>query len=143
MTEESIPTHDQLAGAIVKLRDEIKRIQKEADKKIAKLQEDKEKMESYLRDYCIKNKSKSISTENGTIMCRLVRKVGTTDWPAFYAWVVENDAFDCLEKRIKQSTMNQLIEEHEEWEGEKSKNPIEIPDGLVTNSEYKIVVRRS
>ena len=97
MTEESIPAHDQLAGAIVKLRDEIAKIKKEADKKIDKLKEDKEKMESYLRDHCVKNKIKSISTDSGTIMCRLDRKIGTTDWPAFYDWVVENDAFDCLE----------------------------------------------
>ena len=140
MTEESIPTHDQLAGAIVKLRDEIAKIKKEADKKIDKLKEDKEKMESYLRDHCVKNKIKSINTDNGTIMCRLDRKIGTTDWPAFYDWVVENDAFDCLEKRIKQSAMNEFIEEHKE---EIKENPDKMPNGLVTNAEYKIIVRRS
>ena len=44
MTEEVKASLGQLAGAVVKIRDEMSKIQKEADKKIAKLKEDKEKI---------------------------------------------------------------------------------------------------
>ena len=46
MTEEVKASLGQLAGAVVKIRDEMSKIQKEADKKIAKLKEDKEKIEA-------------------------------------------------------------------------------------------------
>ena len=133
MTEEVKASLGQLAGAVVKIRDEISKIQKEADKKIAKLKEDKEKIEAHLQEHCLEHDVMSVKTESGTIMCQVQRKIWTANRPAFYEWVVRNDAFDCLEKRIKQSTMNQFMEE----------NPDEIPEGINVDAGYKIVVRRS
>jgi len=133
MTEEIKASLDQLAGAVVKIRDEISKIQKEADKKIDKLKTDKEKIEAHLQAHCLEHDVTSVKTNSGTIMCQVQRRVWTANWPAFYEWVVKHDAFDCLEKRIKQSTMNQFMEE----------SPDDIPAGINIDAGYKIVVRRS
>jgi len=66
MTEEVKASLGQLAGAVVKIRDEISKIQKEADKKIAKLKEDKEKVGEAL-DYVLDSLFES--EENFYIAC--------------------------------------------------------------------------
>jgi len=75
MTEEVKASLGQLAGAVVKIRDEMSKIQKEADKKIAKLKEDKEKIEAHLQEHCLEHDVMSVKTESGTIMCQVQRKI--------------------------------------------------------------------
>ena len=53
MTEEADSILDNLPELLVKIRDEISKIQKEADKKIDKLKEDKEKIEAHLQEHCL------------------------------------------------------------------------------------------
>jgi len=140
-TEEPTIDLDQLAGAVIKIRDEMAKIQKEADKKIAKLKKDREKIEAYLQDHCLKfgsGKSMSVNLDSGTVMLQIKDKWWTSDWPAFYEWVVENDAFDCLEKRIKQSSIRQFIDDNPTDKDES----VPLPNGIKNDSVYKIVVRR-
>ena len=80
----------------------------------------------------------SVSLGNTTTMLQTRDKWWTSDWNAFYEWVVENDAFDCLEKRIKQSGMRQFIDENPTDKEES----LSLPYGIKNDSSYKIVVRR-
>ena len=141
MTEETEYDFEQLAEAVIKIREEISKIQKEADKSINKLKEDREKIEAHLQAHCLKHgkgKTMSVSLGNTTTMLKTRDKWWTSDWNAFYEWVVENDAFDCLEKRIKQSGMRQFIDENPTDKEES----LSLPYGIKNDSSYKIVVRR-
>jgi hypothetical protein len=50
-----------------------------------------------------------------------------------YQFVKENDAYPLLEKRLHQTNMRQFLEE----------NPNLLPAGLMADSKYTVVVRRS
>tara|TARA_R110000824_G_scaffold305445_3_gene493262 strand:+ start:499 stop:933 length:435 start_codon:yes stop_codon:yes gene_type:complete len=141
MTEETDLDLELLAETVIKIREEIAKVQKEADKKINKLKQDREKIEAHLHAHCLKvgkGKSMSVSLGNTTTMLQTRDKWWTSDWNAFYEWIVENNAFDCLEKRIKQSGMRQFIEENPS----DAEGSIPLPYGIKNDSSYKIVVRR-
>jgi hypothetical protein len=57
----------------------------------------------------------------------------TNDWDSMYNFIKENDALGLFEKRISQANMRQFIEE----------NPDKFPPGMLVDSKYKIIVRRS
>jgi len=84
-------------------------------------------------ELCKENNADSIKTPAGTIMRRVETRFWTNDWDSFYSFVEEEDAFGLFEKRIHQGNMKQFLEE----------NPDKMPKGLMSDSKYKITVRRS
>lgn len=84
-------------------------------------------------EVCKENNADSIKTPAGTIMRRVDTRFWTNDWESFYDFVNEHDAYGLFEKRIHQGNMKQFLEE----------NPDLLPKGLMSDSKYKITVRRS
>ena len=124
---------EQVAAAIVAIRDEITKINKEADKKVKALDREKEALEKYCDQKLEQSGVESAKTASGTIM-RQERVLFTTeDWERMYRFIEDNDAFELLEKRIHQTNMRRFLED----------NPEKEPKGLNAFRETKIVVRRS
>ena len=111
---------EQVAVAIVAIRDEITKINKEADKKIKHLEREKESLEGYCDQKLNQSGAESVKTASGTIIRQ-------------EKFIEDHDAFELLEKRIHQTNMRRYLED----------NPDNHPKGLNTFREFKIIVRRS
>ena len=124
---------EQVAAAIVAIRDEITKINKEADKKVKALEREKEALEKYCDQKLEQSGVESAKTASGTIMRQERVRFTTEDWERMYRFIEDNDAFELLEKRIHQTNMRRFLED----------NPEKEPKGLKAFRETKIVVRRS
>jgi len=124
---------EQVAAAIVAIRDEITKINKEADKKVKALEREKEALEKYCGQKLEQSGVESAKTASGTIMRQERVRFTTEDWERMYRFIEDNDAFELLEKRIHQTNMRRFLED----------NPEKEPKGLNAFRETKIVVRRS
>ncbi len=123
---------EQVAIAIIAIRDEVASINKEADKKIKELEREKEKLERYCADKLEQLGSESVKTKSGTIMRQDKVRYSSTNWEEFYTLMKEEDRFELLEKRIHQTNFKEFLEE----------NPDKEPKGLNVFRETKITVRR-
>ena len=124
---------EQIAAAIVAIRDEITKINKEADKKVKALEHEKEALEKYCDQKLEQAGAETVKTASGTIMRQEKTRFTTEDWEKMYQFIEDNDAFELLEKRIHQTNMRRFLED----------NPDKEPKGLNAFRETKIVVRRS
>ena len=124
---------EQVAAAIVAIRDEITKINKEADKKVKALEREKEALEKYCDQKLEQSGVESAKTASGTIMRQERVRFTTEDWERMNRFIEDNDAFELLEKRIHQTNMRRFLED----------NPEKEPKGLNAFRETKIVVRRS
>ena len=124
---------EQVAAAIVAIRDEITKINKEADKKVKALEREKEALEKYCDQKLEQSGVESAKTASGTIMRQERVRFTTEDWERMYRFIEDNDAVELLEKRIHQTNMRRFLED----------NPEKEPKGLNAFRETKIVVRRS
>lgn len=124
---------DQLAEIYIKIRDKRDALKREFEEAQSKLEYQLELINDELLELCKENNADSIKTPAGTIMRRVDTRFWTNDWESFYDFVNENDAYALFEKRIHQGNMKQYLEE----------NPDLLPKGLMSDSKYKITVRRS
>ena len=124
---------DKLADIYIKIRDKREEMKAKFEEEYSKLTEQLDILFGEMLELCKENNADSIKTPAGTIMRRVETRFWTNDWDSFYNFVEEEDAFGLFEKRIHQGNMKQFLEE----------NPDKMPKGLMSDSKYKITVRRS
>ena len=124
---------DKLAEIYIKIRDKRDELKRQFEEEYAKLEEQLNLVADEMLEVCKENNADSIKTPAGTIMRRVDTRFWTNDWESFYDFVNEHDAYGLFEKRIHQGNMKQFLEE----------NPDLLPKGLMSDSKYKITVRRS
>lgn len=124
---------DKLAEIYIKIRDKRDELTRQFEEEHAKLEEQLDIIANEMLEICKENNADSIKTPVGTIMRRVETRFWTNDWDSFYDFVHDNDAYGLFEKRIHQTNMRQFLEE----------NPDLLPKGLMSDSKYKIIVRRS
>jgi hypothetical protein len=124
---------DKLADVYIKIRDKRDELKRQFEEEHSKLEEQLDLISAEMLELCKENGADSIKTQAGTIMRRVDTRFWTSDWDSFYKFVQENDAYALFEKRIHQGNMKQFLEE----------NPELLPMGLMSDSKYKITVRRS
>jgi hypothetical protein len=124
---------DKLADIYIKIRDKRDELKRNFEEEYAKLGTQLDVLSGEMLELCKENNADSIKTPAGTIMRRVETRFWTNDWDSFYSFVEDEEAFVLLEKRIHQGNMKQFLEE----------NPDKMPKGLMSDSKYKITVRRS
>jgi hypothetical protein len=124
---------DKLADIYIKIRDKRDELKRNFEEEYAKLGTQLDVLSSEMLELCKENNADSIKTPAGTIMRRVETRFWTNDWDSFYSFVEDEEAFGLFEKRIHQGNMKQFLEE----------NPDKMPKGLMSDSKYKITVRRS
>ena len=124
---------DKLAEVYIKIRDKRDELKRRFEEEHSKLEEQLDLISAEMLELCKENGADSIKTPAGTIMRRVDTRFWTSDWESFYNFVDEHDAYALFEKRIHQGNMKQFLEE----------NPDLLPKGLMSDSKYKITVRRS
>jgi hypothetical protein len=124
---------DKLAEVYIKIRDKRDELKVNFEAQYKELDEQLNMLSNEMLELCRENGADSIKTPVGTIMRRVDTRFWTSDWDSFYDFVQEHSAFGLFEKRISQSNMKQFLDE----------NPDVLPKGLMSDSKYKIIVRRS
>lgn len=131
--EEEQLSAQELTKAYIKIRDARSELKAKFDEKDKVLKDQMEMIESKLLEYCKELGADNIKTAAGTVMRRVSTKYWTNDWDSLYKFIKENDAIGVLAQHIHQANMKQFLEE----------NPDVFPPGMLVDSEYKIVIRRS
>lgn len=132
MTTQDVIPMDKLAKVYIKIRGKMNLLTQEYEKAKAELEEQKDAVSNAMREQMKLIGSKTVRTDNGTIMMQLKTRYTTQDWDSFKAFVVQNDAVDLLERRIAQGNMAKFLDE----------NPGLVPPGLNSDSEYTITVKK-
>lgn len=132
MEEPSNVPMDKLARVYRKLRDKMQELTRVYDAEMGVLKEKQSMLTAAMKDEMQRLHVTSLKTSEGTIMMREQIRFYATDWEEFRKFVVENEAFDLLEKRIAQRNMAQFLES----------NPDLVPPGLNSDAEFVVSVRK-
>ena len=128
---EQIPM-DKLARVYLKIRSRIQQLTQEYESQIEELKAQQDEIKTALKDQLMALGSKSVKTDQGTVILTTKTPCFTQDWDAFKTFVTEHDALDLFERRIHQSNMAKFLEE----------NPALVPPGLNSDKEYDVSVRK-
>lgn len=116
--------------AIRAKRSQIKKAYEAEDNDLkAKLERLEGAMLSHLND----TNSKSQGTDAGIFYKQEEITPSAADWPTIYKWIVENDAFEFLEKRITKTAVKQFMDDHDG----------SSPPGMNVHREFVVRVRKS
>ncbi len=125
---------DETVEAYLAIRGERDRIRQEYEEQDAALKADMAHLEAALLEICNTINANSINTKRGTVIRALKERFICSDWDNFKTFIRENDAVDCLERRIHQGNFKTYMEEHE-GEG--------LPPGVNVMREFAITIRKS
>ena len=128
---EQIPM-DKLARVYLKIRSRIQQLTQEYESQIEELKAQQDEIKTALKDQLMALGSKSVRTDQGTVILSTKTRYFTQDWDSFKQFVTEHDALDLFERRIHQSNMAKFLEE----------NPSLVPPGLNSDKEYDVSVRK-
>jgi hypothetical protein len=126
-------TTDKLAEIYIKIRDKRAELKEKYEAEDVDLKSQQDMLAERMLDVCREINADSIKTPAGTIIRKVDTRYWTTDWDSMYQFIVENDAYPLLEKRLHQTNLKQFLDE----------NPNLLPAGLQADSKYTVVVRRS
>lgn len=123
-------------GDLVELQQQIKAARSEAKRaweaEDNAMKADEERIEMAILKFLMDNNIKSVRTDHGTAYQQEDIIPNCSDWNVFYNWVIENNALDALEKRIKKTYVKEMLE-----------NTGELPDGVSIIRQNVVRVRRN
>lgn len=125
---------EEYVEAYIAIRSERERIKSEYEAQDQALKADLAQLEAGLLNICNTVNANSINTQHGTVIRSLKERFICSDWENFKEFVMENDAIDCLERRIHQGNFADFLKEREN-EG--------LPPGVNVMREFTITVRKS
>lgn len=102
----------------------------EADGKLEKQQN---RLKAYMLEQLNAAGAKGISTEHGTIYRTEKVRPSAADWQVIWTWMIANDGFDIMEKRLKATFVKQFMDEHDGA----------LPPGVNVHREFEVAVRRT
>lgn len=124
---------NKLVKVYVKMRDARDEARREADTKIAEIEEQMGMVEQALLELCKTTGQDGGKTEYGSFTRTVKTRYWTSNWPTMYDFIKTHDAVELLEQRIHQGNFKQFLQE----------NPDLLPEGVNVDSRYAITVRRS
>lgn len=124
---------DRVVNAYNAIRD-ARTVQRHAwEKQDVALEADQNKLKVLMLELLNANGAKSIATDHGTVYRTEKIRPSAADWGAIWAWMVEHDAMDLLEKRLKTTFIKEYMEEHDGA----------LPPGVNVHREFEVTVRRA
>jgi hypothetical protein len=116
----------------LKIRARIQQLTQQYESEVEELKAQQDEIKTALKDQLMALGSKSVRTDQGTVILATKTRYFTQDWDSFKQFVTEHDALDLFERRIHQSNMAKFLEE----------NPSLVPPGLNSDKEYDVSVRK-
>lgn len=131
MDDTSIPL-DRLARVYRKISAVMQDLTRKYEAEFEALNAQRKEVSLVIKDQMLALGSKSIRTDEGTIILSQKTHYRAQDWDAFKTFVLENQALDLFERRIAQSNMSKFLEA----------NPGVVPPGLNAETEFVVAVRK-
>lgn len=131
-SNEHTPQLNLLVEIFLKIRDAREALVKQHESDLKKLEDQLDTIRHALLDHCKINGVEGGRTTAGTFSRTVKTRYWTNDWEAMNQFILEHRLPELLEKRLHQTNVKQLLEEH----------PDLVPPGLNVDSEYVVTVRR-
>lgn len=130
----AVPAVDtkRIVSAYLKIRDAKTALTRKFEEEKADLDNKLELLEQRLLRFLNENKMDSAKAGPATFYKQMEITPAGSDWDRFYKWVVKNDAFEALERRIKKTFIKEYMEA----------NDGAIPPGVTVHREFVVRVRR-
>ncbi len=123
----------RIIAAYLKIRNEKQAYVKASDAIVAEYDAKLDRLSAELLNRMNKSKLKSLRGEAGiAVKTRTIIPTGS-DWDAFYAWVVETNNFEALERRIKKTFIETYMEENDQ----------ELPPGVSVMKSFKAIIKKA
>lgn len=124
---------EKITKAYMKVRDARAQNTREYEKKDAELKEVMDRLGNELLRWLQNNNLKRAATSLGTVYTETDIKPSVADWDVVYKWIVQNDAFDMMERRIKKAFVKTYMDENEG----------SLPPGVNVHQELVARVRKT
>lgn len=131
MTDEQVKL-DKVAATYVKIRDKRTDLKKAYEAEDQKLKDQLETIDGFFMETLTALGVESARTKHGTVYKSIDVKPSCGDWSAFGDWIIENNAIEALERRVKKSFVTDYMAENND----------ELPPGISVIKEYIIKVLR-
>lgn len=123
----------KLVRAALNIRAARAELRQQYENDDAALKIKQQRVENALLAYMNESGQVSGKTPYGSFYKQEEIKASGSDWGALYEWIKENDAFDCLEKRITRTFVSQYMKD----------NNGAIPPGVSVMREFVVRVRKT
>jgi hypothetical protein len=107
-------TVNDVVAAYRQLRDKKKEIEDRQKEELVPLNERMEKLEAWLQRTLLEMGVDSMKTPDGTAYLSKTSSVKIEDWTTTLSYIVENEMWHVLEKRLAKSAVELFVEENEE-----------------------------
>ena len=125
-------TPDKLAKTYLRIRAERSMLSAKYKEEDGKLIRQMDTVKQAMLDHCEAHNVESVRTSEGLFFRSTKKKYWVSEWDAMHRLIVEENAPQLLDKRIKQANMREFLEE----------NPDLKPEGLEIEEEVTISVRK-
>lgn len=96
----------------LQLRERKEQIEASIKPKLTGIREDMTALEGWLLEQAESEGVRSFATKAGTAYISTQDSATVADWDKTLAYIMENEAFDLLEKRVSKTVVRDLIEEN-------------------------------
>lgn len=128
-----MPNIDTLIEKYVQLRDRKKAIEDEHKAQLAPYKEAMQRLEEAFQDRMQEMGLKSLKSSHGTVYQSEVANAKVRDFDATLKFIMDNERYDLLERRVNKITLQSILEEGD----------IDEVPGVELTRALKINVRRS
>lgn len=123
---------EELVEKYIQLRDAKSQLKSKYDAKVAKLETAMEKIEALILMDFDEQGIESMRTKAGTAYKQTRASAGVADWDMVRDFIVDNELWNMLERRVNKSAVEQYKDAHGD-----------LPPGINWREEVVINVRRS
>lgn len=124
---------EKLCSVFIKIRDARSDLKKQYDLRDKQLIAQQDAISGAILDICKDLNVTSLKTAAGTAFKTVKTRYWVSDWEATQKFIIENNAFELMEKRIAQNAMKNWVDEC----------PNNLPPSLNEDSKYQVTIRRS
>lgn len=123
-------TIDAAIKAYIKLRNQEKDLKAKHKEELDPIGRNMAKLEAFILQQAQAQNVKSFRTDYGTAFLSTKDSATVADWDSLFKFIMENEAFDMLEKRVSKLAVRSHLDTHNE-----------LPPGVNYSTSLEVTVR--
>lgn len=123
---------DQVIDGYLQLREQKETLSRRHKEEMAPFNSQLDKLGAWLQAQLLQQGLQNFKGRSGTAFLQSSTSCRVQDFDAFLAWLIDNEAWEFLEKRASKSVVQDYVEAHQE-----------VPPGLELKTELEVHVRKS
>lgn len=124
-------TVDKVIAAHMKLRDKKAQIEAATKEQVREIKKQMDKLEAWIKEKADQDGVTSFKTKHGTAFLTTTDFASIENWDAALDFIINNEAFDMLEKRVSKTAVRGYIKENKE-----------VPPGINYGTRLDVNVRK-